>query len=68
MSSFRDALIGDHRVTFVVTNELLLAGALAELGAEHLTYGVVGAVEWFQRTGEVLPGVEVKEADDEHES
>ena len=64
MSDFRDALIGTLRLTFTVTNQNDLAMALAKLGDDRIGTGLQAAIDHWRNTGELLPGVEVKEESD----
>jgi len=60
---FIDALIEDRSIRFSVVDWHALAAAWAALGSETsgIQYGIEGAVEWWKRTGELIPGVELEE-------
>lgn len=58
---FRDTLIGTGTVILEITDRFLLASAIAE---RELNIACIGdVVAWYKETGEILPGVCVKEAD-----
>lgn len=63
-----EALAGDRRLTFTVTDERTLYLAILEAGVPQdrlLGCGLLSvAVEWWRETGELLAGMTTKE--DEH--
>ncbi len=61
MEDFRDVLIGSRHATVTIVDHMAYLKAVAELELEAaLPAGIAGALEWLRRTGEVLPGVEVR--------